>query len=131
MKTALQTALARIAPSISIVTLWEHDPDGQREWRELARPGGCFADEEPEDWTCWQSEIQASAVSGGDLVTASAYLGGTWQEAGGNPAESNPDISGYERQMTVDALRDLARTLPESAPVQLEITAALAHLCLA
>jgi len=39
--------------------------------------------------------------------SGSAYLGGTWEKYGENPSVSNPEISGYEPQMTVEALNDL------------------------
>ena len=105
MKTALQLALAAVAPSVSIVTLWEHDPDSR--FSELTGPGYCFEDEDPDDWTPWQSEIRATAILEGEEITGSGYLGGTWEKARDNPVESNPEISGYENQMTVEALEEL------------------------
>lgn len=105
MKTPLQSRLTTIAPSISIVTLWEHDPDAQ--FSELTAPGCAFENEDPDDWTAWQSEIRATAIIGGEEITGSAYLGGTWEKYGDNPAVSNPEISGYENQMTQEALTEL------------------------
>lgn len=76
-------------------------------------------DENPEDWQAWQSEIEVSAIKNGELVTTSAYIGGTWEKAGDRPEESNPDISGYEPQMTQEALEELAKLVPElSAQVE-------------
>ena len=106
MKTELQKQLATIAPSISISTAWEHDPD-LRDIRE-----GCdgFDDENPEDWQAWQSRITAKTIIQGEEIEGNAYLGETWERAGDNPHESNPTISGYENQMTLEALHEL----PES-----------------
>lgn len=126
MNSELQKRLAALAPSICIRTLWEPDPDS--DFDELTAPGCCFENEAPEDWEAWQSEVRATAILEGEEVTGSAYLGGTWEKSGGVPAESNPEISGYENQMTQDALCSLAAGLPESAvAVHAEITAALAE----
>jgi len=128
MKTALQLALARVAPSVSIVTLWEHDPVAR--FSKLTGPGCCFENEDPDDWTPWQSEIRATAILEGEEITGSDYLGGTWEKAGDNPAESNPEISGYENQMTVDALCELMdqiRPIPNH-PLRVEIQTAI-DLC--
>lgn len=108
MKTPLQKQLATIAPSISIQTTWEHDPDCERKFRDLSRnPGDCFYGEERDDWEPWQSEIRATAIQCGGEVTGYAYLGGTWEKKGRVPWASNPTISGYEDQMTVAALEEL------------------------
>ena len=104
MKTELQKHLTTLCPSISIETIWEHDdhPD-----MEIFRQGGALADENHDNWQCWQSEIRATAIVSGEIITGSDYMGGTWEKYGDNPAESNSEISGYERQMTITALRDL------------------------
>jgi hypothetical protein len=107
MKTNLQTKLATIAPSICIGTLWSIDDDAASEWRDLSQPGNCFDGEKSEDWKCWQSEVRATAVNCGEAITGNAYLGGTWEKAGDNPAISNPDISGYEKDLTIEALQSL------------------------
>lgn len=127
MKTKLQTALAAIAPSICIVTLWEHDPDSCFDDHGMTEPGGCFEGENPDDWQAWQSEVRATAIIAGEEITGEDYLGGTWERAGDNPAQSNPEISGYENQMTQEALCSLAAGIPDEHPVQLEISAALNH----
>jgi hypothetical protein len=103
MKTQLQKELAQIAPSICIETIWEHDPD----LHDIRKDCDGMEDEDPADWQAWQSEIRATAIQAGEEVTGSAYLGGTWEKAGDNPATSNPNISGYEPQMTVEALTEL------------------------
>ena len=103
MKTTLQKHLATIAPSISIETIWEHDPD----CHSIQDDCDGFEDEDPNDWQCWQSEIRATAIHCGEEVTGQAYLGGTWEKAGEYPWVANPEISGYEAQMTVEALEEL------------------------
>lgn len=114
MKTPLQKQLAGIAPSISIEIIWEHDPDCEREFRELSRnPGDCFYGEDRDDWQPWQSEVRATAIVGGEELTGSDYLGATWEKFGDDPRVSNPDISGYEDQMTVAALEELIGKLPD------------------
>lgn len=122
MKTKLQAALAALAPSISIQTEWSHDQDIHPDIRKHCEG---FDDENPKDWQAWQSEVCASAIVNGELVSASAYLGGTWEKAGDDPHESNPDISGYESDMTAEALTELLTLAPAYA---VEINAALAHI---
>lgn len=86
-------------------------------------------DENPEDWQAWQSEVRASAICDGEEVTGSAYLGGTWEKTGNVPEESNPEISGYEPQMTAEALEELQKLLPASEEtLHAQISAALAHI---
>ena len=104
MKTELQKHLTTLCPSISIETVWDHDdsPD-----MEIFRKGGALEKEDKDDWQCWQSEIRATAIVSGEIITGSDYLGSTWEKYGDSPAESNPEISGYERQMTITALQDL------------------------
>jgi hypothetical protein len=128
MKTALQTSLTHLAPSIVIETLWEHDPDAHSEWKTLAAPGNALHGEDPDNWECWQSEVRARAIWNGTLLTGSAYLGGTWEKAGDDPRKSNPEISGYEPQMTDEALTELAKQLPPHHPALTEIEAARSHL---
>jgi len=122
MKTKLQAALASIAPSISIQTEWSHDQDTHPDIRKSCDG---FDDENPDDWQAWQSEVCTSVIANGELVSASAYLGGTWEKAGDSPHESNPDISGYEPQMTAEALTELLTLAPAYSA---EINAALAHI---
>lgn len=128
MKTELQKRLALVAPSICIETHWEHDPD----LRDIRKHCDGFDDEDPDDWQAWQSEVRATAILESEEITGSGYLGGTFEKAGDNPAESNPEISGYENQMTQEALEELRNGCkggtPQSAHVLLEIEAAL-ELC--
>jgi hypothetical protein len=46
-------------------------------------------------------------IQGGEEDSAFASLGGPWEKAGDLPEESNPDISGYEPDMTREALEEL------------------------
>jgi hypothetical protein len=124
MKTELQKQLAKISPSICIQTLWEHDHD----CRDIRKDCDGFDDEDPDDWQAWQSEVRATCIHEGEEITGSAYLGGTWEKAGDHPEASNPEISGYEHQMTVEALEELAKGLPADSSAQAEIQAALAFL---
>lgn len=121
MKTALQKTLATLAPSICIRTTWEHDPY----CRDIRQDCDGMNDENPGDWQAWRSEVSATAIIDGDEVSASAYLGGTWEKATDHPETSNPDISGYEPDMTAEALGELLTLAPTLSD---EITAALAHI---
>jgi hypothetical protein len=121
MKTELQKQLAQLAPSVSLQTIWEHDPDL---W-DIRKDCDGFDDENPDDWQAWQSEIRATAICNGEEITGSAYLGGTWERYGDNPEESNPTISGYEPQMIVEALENLPEATEEIAG---QICAAIAFL---
>ena len=86
-------------------------------------------DEDPDDWQAWQSEVRATACTLGEVKTGSAYLGGTWEKAGDDPTESNPDISGYENQMTIEALAELCREVGDFDPPLLEQIAAATRHC--
>lgn len=103
MKTELQKRLAALAPSVSIETIWQHAPDHL----DIRKDVCGLEDEDPANWQAWISEIRACAIVGAQIVTHSAYLGGTWELAGDDPAKSNPEISGYEPHMTDEALRGL------------------------
>lgn len=104
MKTELQKRLCSTAPSVCIETIWEHDGDATWDIEDPTL--------DPADFNPWRSEVRASAIINGELVHGSAYLGGTWEKYGDHPSKSNPEISGYELQMTEEALRDLARQVP-------------------
>ena len=125
MKSELQRALSKIAPYIAIETIWEHDPD----CRDPRKECDGFDDEDPEDWQAWQSEVRATAICDGEELTGSDYLGGTWEKAEAIPEESNPTISGYEPQMTAEALEELQKKLPETEELlHAQIISALAHI---
>lgn len=103
MKTKLQLQLTSIAPSISIETFWSHDDDSG----PISKECDGFDPSEDDEWQAWNSEIKATAIIDGNKVSGSAYLGGTWEKQGEHPSVSNPEISGYEPQMTEEALDDL------------------------
>lgn len=119
MKTKLQTELAQIARSIVVETIWEKDPDAKWDIQDKKL--------DPLDFDAWQSEVRASAIVDGEFVTGSAYLSGTWEKFGDDPAKSNPEISGYELQMTEEALEHLCTD--HELPMLVEDTAkaAMAH----
>jgi len=123
VKTQLQEKLSLIAPNISIETTWEHDPD----LLDIRLDCDGFDDVDPNDWQAWQSEVRASAICEGELVSGSAYLGGTWEKYGDHPSKSNPTISGYENQMTEEALDELLLRLDTHDTVA-QITAATSYL---
>jgi hypothetical protein len=106
-------ALSIHAPALAFETIWEEDPDCEREFRELSKPGNCFEGEDRDDWQPWQSEVRVSAIVAGQIVTGSGYLGGTWEKYGDNPAESNPDISGYFWDKASEALDEIEASIPK------------------
>jgi hypothetical protein len=126
MKTDIQTfkaadllaRLAQVAPSIAIKTIWGHDTDARWDIEDPTL--------DPGDFTAWQSEVRASAIANGRHVSGNAYLGGTWERFGDNPAKSNPEISGYLPQMIQKALQNLRPSLP--LDLQVECDAALAEI---
>jgi hypothetical protein len=118
----LLARLAQLAPSISIETIWEHDMDCRDITKDCDMPEGT----DPADWQAWQSEVKASAVVNGRHVSGNAYLGGTWEKYGDDPAQSNPEISGYLPQMIQEALQNLRPSL--SPAMQAECDAALAEI---
>lgn len=105
-------ALALHAPSLAFTTLWEHDDYCEE----------CFEGEDRDDWQPWQSEVKVSAIVAGEILTGSGYLGGTWEKYGDNPAESNPDISGYFWGKASEALDEL-ETATETAAFRSEALA--------
>ena len=74
MKTNLQQSLRAIAPSIHIETLWAHDPD----CGPISKECDGFDSSDDHKWQAWQSEVRASAICGGEILSGSDYLGGTW-----------------------------------------------------
>lgn len=123
MKTKLQQELARIAPYIAISTTWSHDEDCGPISKECCG----FDESEDDEWQAWNSNICCTAIVEGREFEGNAYLGGTWEKAGDDPSVSNPDISGYEAQMTVEALEELAAVASEDELITGQIEAAIAH----
>lgn len=121
MKTKLQQKLATVAPYLAIQTIWEHDTD----LYDIREDCDGMDDEDPADWQAWDSEIRVTAVKDGEEITASEYLGGTWEKAGDVPEESNPEISGYEHQMTVAALEDMEIQVSGDAVLENQVRRAL------
>lgn len=126
MKTKLQQAIAKVAPSICIRTIWEHDPD----CGPISEECDGFSSDEDDDWQAWQSEVRATAIVEGAEVSGSDYLGGTFEKVGDVPEESNPTISGYEPDMTKRALDELASLIFDSVKLA-EIEAAKAVIAAA
>ena len=128
MKSPLQTTLQTLAPSINIETHWSIDED--------ADPVSDACDgEDPandDDWTAWLSEVRATAVLAGDMIHGTDYLGGIYKRIGDDPAISNPEISGYESDMVVNAVTELllnAQTdTPQCIALRAEIGAILNFL---
>jgi len=116
----LKDNLARLAPSIALETIWEHDEDAR--W-DIEDP-----ELDANDYQAWQSEVRATAIIGGNAVTKSAHLCGTWEKFGDHPSKSNPDISGYLPQMIEEALTELGQQLPQPSAVWLECAAAIAYV---
>lgn len=100
MKTPLQKQLARAAPSILIETLYSEDPYSPWDFEDASI---CQGDHE-----CLNATVRALVVVGGNSVTGSDALGGVWSEIGGT---RDPEIGGYERQMTGAALENLLLAL--------------------
>ena len=124
MKSKLQQDLASICPSVNIETTWTHDTDIHP---DIRKDCDGMDDEDPADWQCWRSEVKASAIVNGEVITGSDYLGGTWERAGDYPWQSNPEISGYEASMTVAALEDLLAAIDDPELTE-EISAAITHI---
>jgi hypothetical protein len=124
MKTQLQKTLAAIAPSVSVQTLWAPDPDAGT----ISQNCDGFTRKDDNDWQAWQSEVRATTIIDGKEVTGSAHLGGTFERAVDLPEYSNPAISGYEPQMTEEALTELRVQIPAGNACRSQIVAALGYL---
>lgn len=108
----LLATLAKVAPSVAIETIWQHDNDIHP---DIRKDCDGFENEDPDDWRAWRSEVRASAVVDGKSISGSSHLGGTWEKAVDHPAKSNPSISGYLPQMIEEALRELLNKTPSRA----------------
>lgn len=118
----LLATLAKLAPSIGIETIWEHDDF----CGPISKDCHGYTKADDDDWQAWQSEVRASAIVEGKTVSGSAHLGGTWEKVWDHPGLSNPEISGYLPQMIIEALEEL---LPQvGLSLASEIEAALAVL---
>lgn len=101
MRTKLQEKLANIAQAVFIETSWEHDTDSRwddplnRDWTK---------GEDEENWQAWQCEVCALTVYKGRLLEGFGYIGGFWMEVGKDP---DPEMYGYEKQKTAEALSEL------------------------
>jgi hypothetical protein len=111
MKTKLLDLLKTVAPQIAMSIAWEVETNPDI---SIFARGQGLDGEDPDGWTCWQSTVTASAIAGGVMLEANAYLGGTWERYGDDPAEVNPEISGYLPQMAKEALTELALRLETS-----------------
>jgi len=102
-------AAARIAiPQVALSTLWEPDEDARFDEHGMTKPGGCFYQEDPEDWQAWQSEVRAVCIFDGRVYQGSSYMGGSWYRDEDEPQASDPEIGGYYPQMVCEALEELA-----------------------
>jgi hypothetical protein len=124
MKTELQKQLATIAPSISILTMWDYDHD----CGPISEECDGFDASEDHDWQAWKSEIRATAIIDGKEIAGSTYLGGTFEKVDDLPEYSNPTISGYEAGMTIEALEELGKRIEIDSPVMVEICRAIEKL---
>lgn len=122
MSTQLQRNLFRIAPRLTIETLWDPDQDGPR---DIRRDCCGFEDENPLDWQAWQSEIKVEVELEDEKLSSSTYLGGIWERVENDPWKSNSDISGYELQMTEEALVELKEKVVKSGHSTEELDLAL------
>ena len=128
MKSPLQTALQTLAPSINIKTRWSIDEYADR------MSDACDGEDPADDdnWMAWQAEVRATAVLAGDMIQGTDYIGGTYERIGDDPAITNPEISGYESDMVVNAVTELllqAQTdTPQCIALRAEIDAILNFL---
>ena len=128
MKSPLQNTLKTLAPSINIATHWSLDEYADR------MSDACEGEDpaNDDDWTAWQSEVRATAVLAGDMIQGTDYLHGTYERIGDDPSISNPEISGYESDMVVNAVTELllkAQTdTPQCIALRAEIGAILNFL---
>jgi hypothetical protein len=101
--------LRQLAPSLSVQVIWTHDDYSRfAEVRHCCKGG-------PSKWQAWNSEVRATIIDDGHIISGKSYLGGTWERANRHPSKSNPNISGYLPQMVEEALQELRlhSTAPE------------------
>lgn len=114
MKTRLQKALARIAPSIALEIVWtrsnKHDADPV--------------------WRSWAGEVCATAIWEGEAYRSRSRGWKVFVQNGSSPAD-NPEaaMDGREPTLVQDALENLDDALPINArQAQNEVRAALNHV---
>lgn len=119
MKTELDSKqlialVASVAPFVCVCTIWTHDECSG----PISKECDGFTSDEDDDWTAWNSEVRASLIQDGEMISVSDFLGGTFEKAGDDPAQSNPDISGYFSDMLFSALTGLRALAKDAAQVE-------------
>ena len=96
--------LATIAPMVAIEVEWSEDTDARWE-------GSWTKGEDRNGWKAWQSDVKATVIQNGKILTGTGSLGGTWEKFGEHPSDTNPDISGYFPQKLLEALQEIGPQL--------------------
>ena len=99
----LIAALAVSRPNVAITVERTHYPDG------------VWDGDDPLDFDrfiCYGHEVTAMTIRNGQIVTGSAYMGGSWYEPG-DTSDCAPEISGYLHQMVEEAIEELDKALAE------------------
>jgi len=120
MQSPLQKQLATIAPNIAIETIWERD-----EYMEWDVEDDSL---DPNDFEAWSAEVRASAIINGKIVIGYSLLGGIWQDRYKKTTVFDPEIDGYERQMTMEALEELLGKIIGARDIEYPIGDALEFL---
>jgi hypothetical protein len=122
-KEQIDQTLRQILPNVAITTVWQPDYDASSHDLDVDNPNSRWC-----GWLAWSATVRATAIIDGSLITGDAYLGSVFELAAENPADCNPDISGYYLDMVLDALLEL-RSLAVGQPVLREqIANAIAKL---
>ena len=109
-----QSHLKVLAPSVVFSVEWVID-----KWPGRWQPE--WGDQE--DFECYNTDITAKTIVGGEEVEGVAYLSGTWER----PGSIDPEIGGYLPQELEQAAADLLkRELP--LKIQIELRAVTAYL---
>jgi len=122
--TQLQRQLRTITPHIVIQTIWEHDTD----LVDIRTDTDGMDDADPTHWQAWIAEVRASATYMDQDISGSAFLCGIWERADDLPEESNPTVSSYEIDLTIEALYDLAAQLNDDCNYLHSINDLINHL---
>lgn len=118
-RDALLPALHDIAPSIVITITHEPDDDGFYNWNEEEWGPA-------ENYECYRTTVTATVILNGEFVTASAYLGCSYEKFG---EPKCPEIHGYLPQMIEEAITELRKTdLPGFMTQYCQAGNAIAHL---
>ena len=97
-----------------VETIWTKGENQESARRRLKRDVHILS---AEGLTAWDAEVRVTVIMNGALESASNYLLEVFEHNGQHPSRSNPEISGYELQMTQEAFEELKRRVGSGSAI--------------